>query len=1040
MNETVFDSPPPNFTVEEVTQFAARHFGISGPARALHSERDQNVQVGDYVVKVSNSAETGRALDLQQAALAHVALADPSSAIPRIAAPGVVEHDGHLVRALTFLPGVPYAHVAHSPELRHQLGRFMGRMSCALQGFGHPAAHKPGFLWNLDNAADVRPWVADIANDDDRAVVERAFQRHQQRVQPQLPRLRGAVVHHDANDHNVLVDDVLNDDVLNDDVLNDGRTVPVISGLIDFGDMLFARQINELAVTLAYALLDATDIVAAGSDVISGYSAEFPLTDDELRVVYDLAATRLAMSVAISSHRQRRFPDNEYLTISQAPALRLLRRLMGMRPEFLHFAARQAAGLQPVPQHDRIVSWLRSPECRPASVLPFDLRRAGRVVISLAEGAPATQFPGPVQSWEWMQAQMDAAGAKVVVGRYDEDRSCYQGEQFHTDAPEPRSVHTGIDLFIAENTTVHAMLPGVVESVVDNDLAYDYGPTVVLRHTTHTTTGHTTTGHTTTGHTTTTAEGTPFWVLYGHLARATLTHVHVGDTVEAGDVVGFIGDHTVNGGWAPHVHVQIMTDLMADPETGFDGNFEGAGEPSRMAIWRSLVPDANLLIRLAPETFDDHTADQPSVLQSRRSADLGPSLGTSYRDHLSIVRGEGAWLFDHQGRGYLDCVNNVAHVGHAHPHVVAAIARQAAILNTNTRYLHRTILDYAERLAATFPSPLSVVYFTNSGSEANELALRIARTVTGRHDIVALDWGYHGNTNDLVEISAYKFNRTGGTGKPAHTHLAELPDPYRGSHGDDGPAYAQSVEAAIASAVAHNGAGPAAFIAESISGCGGQVVFPAGYLAAAHEHARAAGALCIADEVQVGFGRVGTAMWAFEEHGVVPDIVTLGKPIGNGHPLGAVVTTAALAAQFANGMEWFNTFGGNPVSCAAGMAVLDVIEQEGLMARALDTGSYLLTRFQQLAARHIIIGDVRGRGLYLGLDLVTDRATRQPATKLAADIANRLRERGVLISTDGPYDNVIKVKPPIVFSRADADILCSELDNSLSELSPAATD
>ncbi len=1008
---TVFDSPPPDFTVEEVIHLAGQYFGISGHARAFESERDQNVQVGDYVVKVSNSAETRTALDLQHAALAHLARADPALAVPRVAEPGVVEHHGHLLRALTYLPGAPYATVDHSPALRHELGRFMGRMSQALQGFGHPAAHRPEFLWNLDNAAAVAPWVADIANADDRAVVERAFHRHRQRVVPSMPLLRGAVVHHDANDHNVLVDNLRVDGF---------PAGPAISGLIDFGDMLFARQVNELAVTLAYALLEATDLIAAGRDVISGYVAEFELTDAELRVVYDLAATRLAMSVAISSHRQREFPDNDYLTISQVPALRLLRRLMGMRPEFLHFAARDAAGLQPVPQHDRIVEWLTSPCCQPASVLPIDLRRAGRVVISLADGAPATQFSGPVESWEWMQAQMDAAGAQVVVGRYDEDRSCYQGEQFHTDAPEPRSVHTGIDLFIAENTTVHAMLDGVVESVVDNDLAYDYGPTVVLRHTTRGASE---------------ADDTPFWVLYGHLSRATLSHIHAGDTLAAGDVVGFIGDHTVNGGWAPHVHLQIMTDLMADPEIGFDGNFEGAGEPSRMNIWRSLVPDVNLLIRLAPETFDDHSADQPSVLQARRTADLGPSLSTSYRNHLSIVRGEGAWLFDHEGRGYLDCVNNVAHVGHAHPHVVAAIARQASVLNTNTRYLHRTILDYAERLAATFPSPLSVVYFTNSGSEANELALRIARTVTGRRDIVALDWGYHGNTNDLVEISAYKFNRAGGDGQPAHTHIAELPDPYRGPHGNDGLMYAQSVAAAAAAARARNGAGPAAFIAESISGCGGQVVFPRGYLAAAYEHARAAGALCIADEVQVGFGRVGTAMWAFEEHGVIPDIVTLGKPIGNGHPLGAVVTTPALAARFANGMEWFNTFGGNPVSCAAGLAVLDVIEQDGLMSHALDTGSYLLARLQELASRHDEIGDVRGRGLYLGLDLVTDRSTKQPAAHLADDVANHLRTRGVLISTDGPHDNVIKVKPPLVFTRAYADILCGELDDAFSALS-----
>ena len=1001
MRPSVFDAPKPTFSLDDVARFAHDVFGITGEPRALDSERDQNVHVGEYVVKVANAAEDRAALELQHAALAHLAATDPTLPLPRVAPPGIVEHGGHLVRAVGFVPGAPYATVPHTPALRHDLGAFMGRISKGLQGFGHPAAHKTGFLWNLDEAQTVQPWVAHIAGDDDRAVVEEAFRRHRLRVVPVLPHLRGAVVHHDANDHNVLVTPAN----------GTGPAGAAISGLIDFGDMLYARQVNELAVTLAYALLDTTDLVAAGRDVISGYVGEFPLTDDELRIVYDLAATRLAMSVAISSHRSHEFPDNEYLLLSQAPALRLLRRMMGMRPQFLHFAAREAAGLTPVPQHDRIVHWLQSPQCNPAPVLPLDLRRAGRVVISLADGAPATRLQGPVESWEWMQAQMDAAGAQVVVGRYDEDRSCYAGEQFHTDAPEPRSVHTGIDLFIADGTPVHAMLAGTVETVVDNDVPYDYGPTVVLRHATD--------------------DGTPFWVLYGHLARRTLTHVRPGQTVAAGEVVGFIGDHTVNGGWAPHVHLQIMTDLMADPEHGFDGNFEGAGEPSRMAIWKSIVPDANLLVRLAPETFADHSADDPAVLLPRRRADLGPSLSTSYRHHLSIVRGAGTWLYDHTGRGYLDCVNNVAHVGHAHPHVVAAIARQAAVLNTNTRYLHHTILDYAERLAATFPDPLRVVYFTNSGSEANELALRIARTVTGRHDIVAVDWGYHGNTNALVEISAYKFNRKGGAGKPPHTHLAELPDPYRGAHGNDGAAYAQSVAAACRAAAQRNGAGPAAFIAESISGCGGQVVLAEGYLAAAFAHARAAGAACIADEVQVGFGRVGSSMWAFQEHGVVPDIVTLGKPIGNGHPLGAVVTTPQLAAAFANGMEWFNTFGGNPVSCAAGMAVLDVIEHEGLLARATDTGGYLLHRFTELAQRHAAIGDVRGRGLYLGLDLVTDRVTKAPATALAADVANRLRECGVLVSTDGPHDNVLKIKPPIVFTRDDAEILCTELDDAL---------
>ncbi|MEY4174710.1 MAG: 2,2-dialkylglycine decarboxylase, partial [Actinomycetota bacterium] len=766
--------------------------------------------------------------------------------------------------------------------------------------------------------------------------------------------------------------------------------------------------VYELAVTLAYALLDVPDVVAAAEQVVAGYTAEFPLTEAELAVLVDLAATRLAMSVAISSHRSLDHPDNEYLLVSQAPALRLLRRLASMRHGFLHFAVRHAAGLAPVPSEPAVRAWLQSPDCRPADILEQPLRTTGRIVVSLADGAPLTTFGTDADAaWAWLQERMAEADATVAIGRYDEDRSCYDGEQFRTDAPETRSVHIGIDLFIEAETPLHAMLDGTVESVVDNDMPYDYGPTVITRH------------HT--------PEGVPFWVLYGHLSRRTLSTVRAGQEVSAGQVVAYVGDPTVNGGWAPHVHVQIITDLMAHPDLGPDGNFEGAGEPSRMHLWRSIAPDANLLLRLSPETFAPHDGITPDELLPRRRADLGPSLSISYRRPLSIVRGEGTWLIDHTGRAHLDCVNNVAHVGHAHPHVVAAIARQAATLNTNTRYLHRTILEYAERLASLFPDPLRVVYLVNSGSEANELALRIARTATGRSDVIAVDWGYHGNTQGCIDVSAYKFNRKGGAGKPPHTHLAELPDPYRGRFGSDGPAYAAGIADMPPSA---------AFLAESISGCGGQVVFPDGYLAEAHRLARANGAVCIADEVQVGFGRVGTHMWAFEQHGVVPDIVTLGKPIGNGHPLGAVVTTRELADAFANGMEWFNTFGGNPVSCAAGMAVLDVIEAEDLQANALSTGNRLLERFHHLADEFECVGDVRGTGLYLGVDLVLDRLTKEPATALASEVSNSLRNRGVLVSTDGPADNVLKIKPPIVFGEAEAHLLADELRRVLGVIRP----
>lgn len=424
----------------------------------------------------------------------------------------------------------------------------------------------------------------------------------------------------------------------------------------------------------------------------------------------------------------------------------------------------------------------------------------------------------------------------------------------------------------------------------------------------------------------------------------------------------------------------------------------------------------------------------PQELLAARRDHLGRGLSVSYRDPLKIVRGEGQYLFDQAGNAYLDCVNNVCHVGHCHPRVVEAGRLQMAELNTNTRYLHDAIVEYAMRLTATLPEPLSVCYFVNSGSEANELALRLARAHTGGRDVIALEHAYHGHTQALIDVSHYKFAGPGGEGRPATTQVVRLPDPYRGEHRGyteaAGRAYAADV-ASAADAVRAAGRRPAAFLAESISGCGGQVVFPQGYLRGAYEAARAAGAVCIADEVQVGFGRVGERFWAFELQGVTPDIVTMGKPIGNGHPLAAVVTTPEVAASFETGMEYFNTFGGNPVSCAVGLAVLDVIAEERLQEHALTVGRHLVNGLRALQGRYELIGDVRGEGLFIGVELVTDRATLEPATTRAREAVEALRHRGILLSTDGPHANVIKIKPPLPFTTEDADRVVAELDAAL---------
>ena len=1003
---TVFAEVPPTLAVDEIAAIVRQHYGLSGQISALASERDQNARLRcddeTWVVKFSNPGEPAEIVQLQVAALNHLATVDPSLGVPRVRCSlsgddmvRVETSEGPLLlRIVSYLPGDMLADVEKTPALLTDLGRFIGRLSSALAGFGHRAAHRETFLWNLANAQQVRNLTDHISAGEDRAVVVAALDRHRERVVPLLPKLRVGVAHQDANDYNVLVNE------------------NIVSGLIDFGDMAHGQIVNELAITLAYALLDLPDIVAGARSVIRGYSEVFPLEPLELSVLFDLVATRLAMSVAISSDRGGNVEHevDPYLLVSQGPALRLLHRLANMRPDYLHFAAREAAGLTPVPRADEIMAWINSSACKPSSVLARDITRKGGVFVAMSSGSPGADYGGnATKYWEWLVSVMAHENAGFAIGGYGEDRNVYKGDQFRTDAPESRSVHLGVDLFSPPDTSVHAMLDGTVKFVVDNAVRYDYGPTVILEHRAG-------------------SDGPTFYVLYGHLSRRTLTVLKPGQWVKAGDVVGFIGDESVNGGWAPHLHVQLITDLL-----GSTGNFEGAGEPSRMDIWKSLSPNPNALLRFPPESFVP-SAQTPSVedLVRRRSSVLGPSLSTSYRRKLHIVRGEGAYLIDHRGRRYLDLVNNVCHVGHAHPHVVEALSRQAANLNTNTRYLHENILQLAERLTSSFPDPLSVAFFVNSGSEANELALRIARTVTGRHDVICLDWGYHGNTAANIEVSPYKFNRAGGSGRVPYVHIATLPDPYRsrfsGYGAETGLQYASMIAEPIAAATLRNGSGPAAFIAESISGCGGQVVFPDVFLREAFDAVRLAGGLCIADEVQVGLGRVGNAMWAYDLQGAVADIVTIGKPFGNGHPLGAVVTSREIAAAFANGMEYFNTFGGNPVSCAVGAAVLDVIETEGLQANALDVGTYTLNGLRELQDRYECIGDVRGLGLYIGVDLVESRESKTSATQLAADVSNALRERGVLISTDGPFDNVLKIKPPLVVTRSDIDMFVDELD------------
>jgi len=454
------------------------------------------------------------------------------------------------------------------------------------------------------------------------------------------------------------------------------------------------------------------------------------------------------------------------------------------------------------------------------------------------------------------------------------------------------------------------------------------------------------------------------------------------------------------------------------------------GRERACAVFRAAI-DAPRPVRVAiPESEVD--ADRAAML-ARRKRVMGPQTYMFYDKPLHMVRGEGAWLYDVTGRRYLDVYNNVPHVGHCHPHVVEAIARQAAILNTNTRYLFDEVLKYAERLSALFPAGLTSCMFVNSGSEAVDLGWRLAKAFTGNTGALVMEYAYHGWTEAVEALSPEM--RQGHDRR----HVRKLigPDDYRGPYrrGDNDIAerYAADADRAIAS-LAEGGHKPAMFIADAGFLTNGVLDAPKGYLQGVYGRVRKAGGVAIADEVQTGFGRQGEAMWGFQLHGVVPDIVCMGKPIGNGHPLGAVVTRPEIIQALVDQGIFFSTFGGNNVSCAAGMAVLDVLEREGLQENARIVGAHFKQGLRKLAEKRDLIGDVRGRGLLIGLELVRDRKTLEPATPETKRVVNRMRDLGVLTATEGPHGNVLKLRPPICFTREQADMTVAAVDQALSEL------
>ena len=991
-------------------------------ASPLTSERDQNFLIATSagplaVLKIANALEDPAMLVAQQAVMAHVArgFALCPRVIPTRSGAGTVTAaapggKSHTLWAVSFLPGVPLGTVRRRPPaLLEDLGGRIGELTRALDGFDHPAIHRD-FYWDLANARryidEYRPLLSGERDRECAAAIDTLVARFDRETAPLLPHLRRGAVHNDPNDYNILVEP--------GDPFT-GREAH-ITGFVDLGDMVHSFLVADLAIAAAYMAIGSDDPLSAAAHLVRGYAARAPLPDAEIAALFGLIAMRLCASACIAAHQRRERPDNVYLDISQDAVRRTLPVFAATPFRLAEAVFRDAAGLEPVAASAAVRAWLGAHTGDFAPVLGVDPRLVPSLVLDLSPASPLLH--GDVRENEEpaltarLFAAMRKAKAPLAIGRYDEARLIYSAPAFapaRGSGGERRAIHIGLDLFAEAGTPVYAPLDGTVHALANNDAPQDYGAVIVLRHET--------------------GDGTPFHTLYGHLSRASLDGLRAGATVRRGDRIATLGTPAENGHWTPHLHLQVITDTL-----GLDTDFPGVARAAQRAVWRSLSPDPNLIVGLPAERLP--AAPTKSENLATRHAHLGANLSIAYQDPVRAVRGWRQHLYDDEGRQYIDAYNNVPHVGHAHPRVVAAAHRQMAVLNTNTRYLNDKLNEYAERLTAMLPDPLSVCYLLNSASEANELALRLSRTHTRARDLIVLEAAYHGNTTSLIDISPYKHAGPGGAGAPDWVHVAPLPDDYRGAYrrGDPeaGRKYAAHV-AGIISRLRSQDRSLAGFIAETCPSVGGQIIMPHGYLADVYRHVRAAGGLCIADEVQTGLGRMGTHFWAFEAHGVVPDIVVMGKPLGNGHPMAALVTTPAIAASFANGMEFFSTFGGNTVSCAVGLAVLDVLRDEQLQAHALAVGAQMLDGLRALMARYEVIGDVRGSGLFLGAELVRDRETREPAGPAASFVANRFREAGILLGTDGPHHNVVKIRPPMPFEAADGDRLVETFESILAE-------
>jgi 4-aminobutyrate aminotransferase-like enzyme/Ser/Thr protein kinase RdoA (MazF antagonist) len=737
------------------------------------------------------------------------------------------------------------------------------------------------------------------------------------------------------------------------------------SGLIDFGDITRSWVASELAVTCAAILHQMGGDPLGWLPAVAGFHAAVPLDDADIAALWPLVVLRGATLVAADERQLALDPQNDYVAANLENDLVIFESAAALPWAVAEAAIHEALGL---PGRALVVP----------SLAPVVSGLAGdRVaVVDLSATGEA------LDEGRWLdRGSEDAAfaeaerAAPVVLARYGEHRLTRAA--VHR-ADEPRTCALHAEIGLAAGRAVAAPAAGVVVEASPGRLRILCDEATVQ--------------------------------LDG-VAPA----VKAGDRVAAGDAVGAVAGNPVGRG---RIRVQLCLAPEADPPA--------FATPSAAAAWRRICPDPSPLLGIDCAAPD---VDARRVF-ARRDGAFARVQPHYYADPPQIERGWRHHLVDATGRVYLDMVNNVTVLGHAHPRVAQAIARQSRLLNTNSRFNYAAVADFCERLAGLAPEGLDTVVLVNSGTEANDVALRLAWAHTGRQIVVAMREAYHGwsMAADAISTSIADNPRALET-RPEWVRLVDSPNSYSGTHRgpESGPSYIRDALGVI-QGLGERGEVPAAFISETVHGNAGGILLPPGYLEAVYDAIRAAGGICIADEIQVGYGRLGHHFWGFRQQGVEPDVITVAKAMGNGHPLGAVVTRREIAESFAAEGSFFSSTGGNPVSCRVGLAVLDAIESEGLQDNARDVGEHLLARLRDMAERHPVIGAVHGIGLYASVELVTSRETREPATEVAEAICERMRELGIVVQPTGDHLNMLKIKPPLCITRESADFFVEQLE------------